>query len=607
MSFVPMGIGSLRPIIERTYRESETLQFLRELVTNSLEAGATIIRIGPHHEIGESLGIWRFMAMDNGCGMSGKQMKSYLNNFGKGGKDIGGAHENFGIGSKTSLLPWNRAGIVVISYTEENQQGSMIKLKLDDEYGEYGLCDLKDGEPVCAPFDDGKVDWASLRPDWMVTGTIVYLLGNTGHESTYLEVGGTMDTPATPHSSLYWAIEYLAKRYWVFDKDVYVSVYRFDKKPHPQQRGKVKGNSKRLKGGKANAEKLAVQSGCVVLEDKTRVWWYLKDKTKIREHNGSGIRAGGVAALYKSELYDITTHQSSLKKFGLTGVTRKRTLLVFEPPLLNNGLGVCPDGARSKLVMQSDTASGVGLPWDVWAEWWRDNLPEELIQSMYEDQATNLNELDSSWSERLKQLFGNRWTRTRAYLSQRGKEEDGFEEGNSSTRDSVNATPSRPNNEPSHPKQDDQLTLGNIGNTKRRVSRKKAMGDLPACEWIEKDWAPSNSIAASYTKPSKAHKAGIVELNWNHKMFVEVFQYWCAQYHRQAHIQKGIKDVIQAVYGRHITTTITHAYSFQHSIDLEGLLSDVSLTCSMMGLYAQDGEIKAELTRSYSKPDKVSA
>lgn len=607
MSFVPMGIGSLRPIIERTYRESETLQFLRELVTNSLEAGASIVEVGPHHEIGESQGIWRFMARDNGCGMSSDQMLSYLNNFGKGGKAIGGAHENFGIGSKTSLLPWNRAGMVVISYTEENQQGSMIKLMLDEDTGEYGLGELKEGRVVCAPFDDGFIDWSSLRPNWMVTGTIVFLLGNTGHESTYLEVCDTIDTPVTSHSSIWWAVEYLAKRYWSFDRGVFVTAYTFDRKPLPQQRGKAKGSNRLLKGGKANAEELAVHSGCVELPDKTKVWWFLKDKTTDRDSPAAGVRRAGVAALYKRELYDITTHLSSLKKFGLTGLTRKRTLLVFEPPILSDGFGVCPDGARSKLIMQSDTSSGVGLPWDVWAEWWRERLPDEIIQSMLEDQAANLSEIDSSWSERLKELFGNRWTRTRSYLSKRGKEEDGFEEGSESKRDTVTATPSRPNKEPSKPKEQDQLTLGNIGNTKRRVSRKRAMGDLPAVEWIEDGWSIGNALAASYTKPSKVYPAGIVELNWNHKIFVEVFQHWCSQYHNQAHIQKGIKEVIQAVYSRHITTTIAHAHSFQNSLVLDDLVSDVSLTCSLMGLYAQDGEIRMELSRCFSKPDKVAA
>ena len=66
------------------------------------------------------------------------QIESYLNTFGGGGKPIGDAHENFGVGSKTSTLPWNRAGVVVVSWTPQDPEGSLVWLLRDPVSGEYG-------------------------------------------------------------------------------------------------------------------------------------------------------------------------------------------------------------------------------------------------------------------------------------------------------------------------------------------------------------------------------------------------------------------------------------------------------------------------------------
>ena len=610
MTFQPMGIGSLRPIIEGVYRDSKPLQFLRELVTNSLEAGASRVEVGPHHHVGETQGIWRFMIRDNGCGMSADQMLTYLNNFGQGGKTIGGAHDNFGIGSKTSLLPWNRAGMVVISYTEDNQRGSMIKLKLDEASGEYGLHAFGDRGVVCAPFDDGVISWPSLRPDWMETGTIVLLMGNTGWESTYLEVCETIDQPSRPHSSIWWAVQSLAQRYWSFADGVEVSAFSFNRKPHPQQRGKANGANRFIKGGRVHAEALAVARGCVELPDQTRVWWYLKDKNVEKDSPAAGLTGGGVAALYKDELYDIMTNGNSLKRFGLTGRTRTRTLLIFEPPMLRDGFGVCPDRARRCLIMQSPSdASSIDLPWDDWSDWWRARLPEALAESMLEDQQTNTSELDSSWADRLRDLFGSRWRRMASYASRGGEEEESSDAPNDGDLSSDGRGPSKTREQKTSGKNEKQLTLLKDGERTRRVSRRLASGDIPSVHWVEKDWSSESgscrAIAATYILPSSVHPSGLVLLNWDHRIFVEVFQFWCSQYHAQAHIQNDIKETIQHVYQKHITTTIAHAHSFRRDMELSELLSDVSLTCSLMGLYAQDEEIRRALAKSHSKPERV--
>ena len=106
--FEPMKTAGTQHFIERTYRESGTFQWVREAFKNAEEANATRIEFGIEWQAVESKGVFRRTVADNGKGMTAEQLVAFFNTFGGGGKPIGGAHENFGVGSKTSLLPWNR-------------------------------------------------------------------------------------------------------------------------------------------------------------------------------------------------------------------------------------------------------------------------------------------------------------------------------------------------------------------------------------------------------------------------------------------------------------------------------------------------------------------
>ena len=114
---LPMAVTGVRHLVERAYRESGELQYLRELVVNSIEAGATRIEFGPEWNAVKGHGVYRLMVADDGNGMGPDELLRFLNTFGGGGKPIGDLHENFGVGAKTSLLPWNHEGVVVLSWT----------------------------------------------------------------------------------------------------------------------------------------------------------------------------------------------------------------------------------------------------------------------------------------------------------------------------------------------------------------------------------------------------------------------------------------------------------------------------------------------------------
>jgi hypothetical protein len=174
-AILPMQTAGTHHFIERTYRESGQFQWVRELFTNADQAGATRVEFGVEWQAVENLGVYRRMIADNGKGMTAAQLVEFFNTFGGGGKPIGGAHENFGVGSKTSLLPWNRYGMVVISWVDGD--ASMIWVMRDEATEEYGLKVEKclgpmnepSLDPVYDPYEDTDhgCDWALVKPDWI--------------------------------------------------------------------------------------------------------------------------------------------------------------------------------------------------------------------------------------------------------------------------------------------------------------------------------------------------------------------------------------------------------------------------------------------------------
>src|SRR5438105_15819580 len=96
---LPMKTAGTQHLIERTYREGGTFQWVRETFVNAVDAGATRVEYDIEWQAVENLGVYRRLIGDNGCGM-GSRIVEFFNTFGGGGKPIGGIHANFGVGAK---------------------------------------------------------------------------------------------------------------------------------------------------------------------------------------------------------------------------------------------------------------------------------------------------------------------------------------------------------------------------------------------------------------------------------------------------------------------------------------------------------------------------
>lgn len=193
---LPMKTAGTQHLIERVYRESGDFQWARESLINAFEAGATRVEYGVEWQAVENLGVYRRVIADNGCGMTAEQLVEFFNTFGGGGKPIGDEHANFGVGAKTSLMPWNKYGLVVLSWVD--REASMIWVQQDPATGEYGLrlvraMDPETGtetiEEVYQPYEDPRhgCDWSQVKPSWLDGhGTVLVLLGNEPGDNTIL-------------------------------------------------------------------------------------------------------------------------------------------------------------------------------------------------------------------------------------------------------------------------------------------------------------------------------------------------------------------------------------------------------------------------------------
>ena len=101
--------------LARAGREVHPMQHLREMLQNSIEAGATEVEFKeePQHA---QMGVKKFMFSDNGCGMTPSQMYEFIGKYNSSSKATSsGYHDNFGIGVKVTTAHFNPYGVVYLS------------------------------------------------------------------------------------------------------------------------------------------------------------------------------------------------------------------------------------------------------------------------------------------------------------------------------------------------------------------------------------------------------------------------------------------------------------------------------------------------------------
>lgn len=636
---LPMKTAGTQHLIDRTYRESGRFQWARETLVNALEAGATKAEFGVEWQAVERKKVYRRYIADNGKGMNQAQLVEFFNTFGGGGKPIGGVHENFGVGSKTSLLPWNRHGLVVVSWVDG--EASMIWVRQDKDSGEYGLRLFRAAdengeetlEAVVDPFFDtlSGCDWSKVGPSWVREqghGTIIVLLGNNPNEDTVL------GDPSRDEADLKGLAAYLNRRLWTVGSGIEVTVDEFrtsDRRVWPTAEVDLRNKdpkspdvrtTRRTVMGAKHYITYAVKEftkgklghhGMLELRDKTKIRWFLWEGERPGVHSYAANQ-GFIAALYKNELYDSTSHLSVYRSFGVTdpGV-RQRLWVVLEPTPYDDKAkrGVYPRTDRNTLLLQGGPDAGEPMPLYAWGAEFADNMPDPIkdaLRAAYHEAGT-LD--DRAWREKLAERFGDRWRVPKLRVAPKGDlTVDASQLGGEPVvrhkkpkKESERSDETRESSEPHHSISGTggTITIG-VAPGSAPAERVKLGVNIPTYRTAGPEEMEPGMLAA-WSPKDPEHPEGVVLINTGHPVLQQQFDFWKSQYaeHHATEVEREVLDV----YGQVAVAKVAHSEKLKGILPAEvvekELRSEHALTMGLLGLIAEEALIAARLGAKLGK------
>ncbi|MEU6715020.1 hypothetical protein ABZ897_26450 [Nonomuraea sp. NPDC046802] len=629
MTITPMRTSNTGPLIERVYRESHAFQWVREAFINAQEAAATRIEFGVEWHAVEQLGVYRRTIADNGEGMADDEIDVFLNTFGGGGKPIGDVHQNFGVGVKTSLLPWNKYGLVVISIKDGD--ASLVWLQHDPRTGEYGLrqipaLDEETGretiEHVIEPSWIDGFDWSQTIPDFVHEaghGTVLILLGDEPNQDTVLGDPGREEDK--PHALR----RYLNTRLWEIAPDMDVKVLEFrtqNRKEWPKERAgafsgsRAPAHRRTVVGAKTSIVQPVpsrsfdicsgtsqVSAGAAGLGAKVHWWMWQEDRPDL--FSGHFPPSGYIAALYNDELYDRGDHVATYRSFGISNKqVRAKLWIIIEPEPFDSSIraGVYPDSSRSRLLVQGGTLAGASLPMADWGAEFADNLPEEIANALAAANAGGTGSLDSAWRDRLLERFGSRWRIPRWIASPNGshKIEPTQSSGHPGTRAAVKKRKPRTGGGGTGGRTGEPAAGKPGGPVPGRTARIGA--GLPEYKIVRADEMDESEMLAEYLPVSSELPTGLVRVNIQHPVLVEVIATWQSAY--PDHLADSLVEEIGEVYGQVAVSKIAHSEHYRSRYDpstIAEMRSSKALTMALLGLMAEDAIIATRLGGKYGR------
>jgi Histidine kinase-, DNA gyrase B-, and HSP90-like ATPase len=612
-------------LLERDYRSTKPFQWVRETVLNSAEADATRIEFGIEWQGVTSQNIYRRTIADNGKGMAPEALREFFTTYGGGGKPIGGEHENFGIGAKTSLFPWNKNGMIIMSWVDSI--GHMIHARYNEETKKYGLkkykIDYTDGsseitDVIPIEWDINlDLDFEKMKPDWIKNhGTVILLLGNHQKDDT-INGDPNLHEQTTPG-----LIAYLNERLWVIPNNIKIDVIQFDKSfknEWPLTRNDDGCRVRTIQGtkyfvmndwGKA-PDGFHIDSGTLMTEDQTKIHWFLWSNPPEnaggsseslglapKRHSYTGNRRGSISVLYKNELYDQTSHghRYNMFRIGQQKLQRKLWLVIepleFIPP---SGLGVYPKADRCSLVCRAARE----LPMHDWADHFASNMPDEIRDAINVARGSSGTIDDEEWKQELS-AFAELWPVKRDIVNPKSsnKNESGDsvedkEGGTGGTREPKDDLPKNPRQQ----KIDRKPEIGEL------IKSRKVMASLPIAtsqsEPFEDGWL------AQWTAPSKALVSGEIRYNITNPIIERAIKL-----HQEQWPDRDLEEVAKVVvkaYGQVLVAKVAHSETLKGILsnkDIEKLRSPEALTLALLGYMTEWDYVTKAIKRSKLSPSK---
>lgn len=583
-------------LLDRLGEDCHPLQFLRELTQNSIEAILkTADKAGQivwdvdwlPFEVGDH-SVYKLCITDTGCGMTGEEMIRYINQLSSSGSPQS-RDGNYGVGAKVAAATRNHAGLIYLSWKDGTC--SMIHLWRDPKTGQYGLRQIE--QP------DGTFGhWAELdqmvKPDIIDKhGTKIVLFGNSPDQDT-------MKAPADAASPSTWIAKYLNTRYYRIPEHISIRARQGWEQPRSNKDVNL---LRTVTGQCAYLEQHKQASGFVALQGARVHWWILKDEPALSSNSGFVESSGHIAALYKDELYEMSTGragQAKLQQFGI--IFGYRQVVLYVEPRPEQGTRLTTNTARTELLVDSQP-----LPWADWAGAFRAKMPEEIAAHM-EAIASRVAETDHSKSirERLKVMLDlfkvSRYKPTADGHLQVGdplpnaggripRGEGGSGKGT--------ATGSKPSGGDA---------VGGIYSTFLKndgIPGREARPDLfPKVVWVSvkdgtREHGDIEDKAAHYLQDQH-----LLRINADFRVFTDMVDHWVDTYSKEHASLSGLRDIVRdsvhSWYEQALTETIIGLQALRGSKEWHGDIldyawSDAALTSVVMQRYHPYNSIKREL------------
>jgi hypothetical protein len=578
-----MKVANLGFLLERLGEDCDDLQYLRELTENALEAGATRVVWDVDQKLYELFGQFKLCCIDNGHGMTGKEMIQHINHLSSSGH-IQSVDGNFGVGAKIATATRNPAGVVYQSWVDG--QGWMIQLWKDPETQQYGLkqFQLPDGS-YChvVPLSDGA------KPDQIDQhGTKVTLLG-TGPDHR------TVDAPPGTPTPSRWFNRHLASRYFRFPEGVTVSA----SEGWDQPRESADRNPRGVHGMESFLNRYSDHRGVVSLDGCDVHWWVL-DAGDARS-SYSLPNNGHFAALHKDELYELTTGRAGTARLQQFGVIfgADRVVLYVEPQ--NGGTRrLASNTARSQLLLD-----GGPLPYADWAAAFRDEKMPQEIRDHMDAVISGAKGADHrrSIEERLKnyaKLYRLSRTRPRAGGTTRADDATDRPDGGASSGSSAKRDRSK-NSKRDRDLTGDLLASALAADGPEADQIDDAPPAMPHVVWLsEHDDPPSRTADFLDDRAAKyLPDQNMIQANADFRVFVNMADHWCDEYG----VERGnriVMEIVREWFEQALIETVIGCQQLQgdrrwSSDDMDQILSEMSLTAAVMQRYHVANAIKRAL------------
>lgn len=591
-----MGVANIGFMLERLGADCGELQYLRELTKNSLEAGATTVVWDVNWQIFEATGVYKLCCIDDGSGMTAREMVQHINNLSSSG-GVQAMDANYGVGAKISAATRNPAGVLYQSWRDG--AGAMIQLWRDPNTGEYGLKQFR--------LPNGRFGYVVplggiAKPEQIAdNGTMVTLLGADDDDDTVSPPDG-VPTPSR------WFNRYLNARYFAFPEGV--SVRAREGWTHDRD-DKDRNVLRRVRGMGAFLDEHADAQGVEELTD-CRVYWWILDDSEKRKKTSELPNNGHFAALYQGELYEMATGRGGtarLQQFGVLFGT-DRVVLYVEP---RNGATrrLTANTARSQLLLNNSP-----VPYADWAAEFRaDHMPQAIKDHMDAVIAgTTGADHSQTIMDRLKsyvklfQLSRYRMVPDGALsATSHAPARPPRQSTTGNERGPVNAAPRRPGSQTG-----DLMASMLAADGDDAEATRPSAPPIPQVIWLSEHDGSRTGQVLDDRAAKFLHDDNLIQANADFRVFTDMAAYWCDEYQVERG-NKAVTEVVHEWFAQALVETVIGCQALQGERrwspnDMETVLSEEALTAAVMQRYHVANAVKRTLgTKMGSLRDKAGA